>query len=537
MILTRRAILFAALATAALAPASAVAAPSDLDPAFDQDGKAVLPFTAAPADVELQPDGKLVVVGTTSDNQIGIWRVNADGTPDRGFDDDGAAVVEFAEQTIPAYVALQAGGKIVVSGRTSGGTATAIARLTAAGELDASFDPGNGDGDGKKVIPQDAAKGYYLGGLIPQPDGRLLVPGRSTAGTTPDFGVLVLKENGAVDAATYEPADFDGREDTAAVSSVAPDGKLVLAGSSTPLGSNVPVTTVARYGADRKLDTGFGEKGRVVLPGTDLYTVLVQPDGGVLLASKVAGKAIVKRLTPAGQPDASFGDGGIAAAAYEGGEEPITPVAAALAQDGGFVLTGTNAARDAFALARFDARGRPDARFGAGGKASVGFGGLTIGLLPAFQPDGKLVITGVLLDNLVPKLAIARLLADFVPPAGDPGPGDPGAGSGGPGSGGDGGPVADTQAPALTRLGVTRKVAGKRPQVRFTLSEPARVRLVLARKGGRKLRFSVAAAAGPNRFRAPRRAPAGRYRLTATAVDAAGNAALPVRVRFRLARP
>ena len=244
------------------------------------------------------------------------------------------------------------------------------------------------------------------------------------------------------------------------------------------------------------------------------------------------------RLTPAGDLDESFGDGGTAAAAFEGGEEPLTPVGAALAPDGGIVLIGTNAARDAVALARFDASGRADARFGTGGKASVGFGGFTIGIAPAFQPDGKLVITGVLLENLVPKLAIARLLADFVPPTGDPGPGDPGpvGGNGGPG-GGDGGPVADTQAPALTRLGVIRKVAGTRPRVRFALSEPARVRLVLARKGGRKIRFSVAGAAGPNRFRAPRRAPAGRYRLTATAVDAAGNAALPVRVRFRLARP
>ena len=266
MLPTRRAILFAGLATAAFAPASAAAAPSDLDLTFGQAGKAVLPFTTGPVDVKVQPDGKLVVVGSTPENDIGVWRINPDGTPDRGFDDDGAASVDFGTDSYPAQLALQADGKIVVSGRAASGTATAIARLTAAGELDAGFDPGNGDGDGRKVIPQDAAKGYYNGGLLPQPDGRLLLAGRTTAGATADFAVLVLKENGALDAATYEPADFDGRDDGADASAFAPDGKLVLAGRSTPVGSNDAVTTVARYGSDRKLDQGFGQQGRVVLP-------------------------------------------------------------------------------------------------------------------------------------------------------------------------------------------------------------------------------------------------------------------------------
>ena len=215
MLPTRRAIFYAGLATAAFAPASAAAAPSDLDLTFGQAGKAVLPFTTGPVDVKVQPDGKLVVVGSTPENHIGVWRINPDGTPDRSFDDDGAASVDFGTDSFPAQLAIQADGKIVVSGRATGGTATAIARLTAAGELDAGFDPGNGDGDGRKLIPQDAAEGYYNGGLLPQPDGRLLLAGRTTAGTTADFAVLVLKENGALDPATYEPADFDGRDDGA----------------------------------------------------------------------------------------------------------------------------------------------------------------------------------------------------------------------------------------------------------------------------------------------------------------------------------
>jgi hypothetical protein len=149
------------------------------------------------------------------------------------------------------------------------------------------------------------------------------------------------------------------------------------------------------------------------------------------------------------------------------------------------------------------------------------------------QPDGRLVVAGLTAtaNRTELRTALARLLADQPPAGGAP---QPGAGSDQPGAA-PGGPVADTQAPALTRLRVARKSAGKRPRIRFTLSEPARVRFTLTRRHRRTTRFSVQAHAGANRILAGHRATPGRYTLTATPVDAAGNAGQRRRARFTVA--
>ena len=77
-------------------PAAASAAPADLDAGFGTGGRAIVDFggdddTTA---VAIQPDGKVVVGGYTEVGEDGVvWRLNGDGTPDRGFGADGAAVV------------------------------------------------------------------------------------------------------------------------------------------------------------------------------------------------------------------------------------------------------------------------------------------------------------------------------------------------------------------------------------------------------------------------------------------------------------
>jgi hypothetical protein len=104
-------------------------------------------------------------------------------------------------------------------------------------------------------------------------------------------------------------------------------------------------------------------------------------------------------------------------------------------------------------------------------------------------------------------------------------------------------------APELGRLVLTRAVlrrGGPRVLMRFSLSEPAVVTLKFERaRRGRwlALRGSLrhAGTAGVNRLRLSgrlrgRRLPAGRYRLTAVARDAAGNASVVRRARLRIVR-
>ena len=98
------------------------------------------------------------------------------------------------------------------------------------------------------------------------------------------------------------------------------------------------------------------------------------------------------------------------------------------------------------------------------------------------------------------------------------------------------GPLVDCVAPRLSRLKVVRTRRGRR--LRAKLSEPARLRISLARKRGRrwaKVRvLKPRARAGPNRLRLGKLKRAGRYRLVVGARDAAGNSSRQRVVRFRV---
>jgi len=96
----------------------------------------------------------------------------------------------------------------------------------------------------------------------------------------------------------------------------------------------------------------------------------------------------------------------------------------------------------------------------------------------------------------------------------------------------------DGAAPRLRALKLTRLGRGLR--LRFTLSEPAKVKIVVRRRGARRpvKVVTVQARAGTRTLRlrlAGLRA--GRYTLEVRARDAAGNAAVPQRLRIRLRRP
>ena len=114
------------------------AALAALDPSFGTGGKLNAPgspFTG----VALQPDGKIVVAGT-SNNDFLVARFNPDGSLDTSFDGDGIKTIEVGGTEHASAVAIQSDGKIVVVGSTSVNTSVAVVRLTTTGALDTSFD-------------------------------------------------------------------------------------------------------------------------------------------------------------------------------------------------------------------------------------------------------------------------------------------------------------------------------------------------------------------------------------------------------------
>jgi uncharacterized delta-60 repeat protein len=137
----------------------------------------------------LQPDGRIVAVGLTSVNNDGVvYRVNANGTPDNSFDNDGAFGLDSGGTEQAQDVAIQPDGKLVVAGGTTVASSAAIYRINSNGGLDSTF-----DGDG--------ALGYDNGGseaglgVALQADRKILMAGNTNNPATSGYVVRVLGDD------------------------------------------------------------------------------------------------------------------------------------------------------------------------------------------------------------------------------------------------------------------------------------------------------------------------------------------------------
>ena len=143
------------------------------------------------------------------DTLLAAPTLTAAGTLDRSFDIDGKVTTVFisGQDDRVNSVALQADGKIVAAGVSSGVTyAFALARYNADGSLDTSF-----DGDGRVTTGNGSSNSMVL-----QADGKIVVAGSSVQNVTPstfayDFELVRYNTNGSPDA-TF---DGDGRVTTA----------------------------------------------------------------------------------------------------------------------------------------------------------------------------------------------------------------------------------------------------------------------------------------------------------------------------------
>src|SRR4051812_26927964 len=95
-----------------------------LDPSFGTAGRVITTTggTGTVAAVVVQPDGKVVVAGTTTaNNDVVLARYNPDGTPDATFNGSGQARYTFGGIDTATDLALQPDGKFVVVGTTDAG--------------------------------------------------------------------------------------------------------------------------------------------------------------------------------------------------------------------------------------------------------------------------------------------------------------------------------------------------------------------------------------------------------------------------------
>ena len=121
--------------------------------------------------VTLQADGKIVVAGSGgADTAMMVTRLNPDGSNDTSFDGDGTSGLDLGLGESANAVALQPDGKVVVAGST--GARVAIGRLQPGGSPDTTF-----DFDGRQTVGFGLSDVAF--GLALQPNGRIVVAGKT----------------------------------------------------------------------------------------------------------------------------------------------------------------------------------------------------------------------------------------------------------------------------------------------------------------------------------------------------------------------
>jgi uncharacterized delta-60 repeat protein len=310
-----------------------------LDSGFAIDGIRTLDGVGTLYDAAVQPDGRIVVAGSTS-GDAAVARLFADGRLDPSFDGDGVRTINSGGNEYVSDVELQADGKIVVAGRTSVADDGAVYRLNADGSLDSTF-----DNDG--AVGLDSGAWETINALAIQRDGKIVVAGYTTA--TDGAAVYRLNGDGSLDTTFDGDAALGinaGLSSYAEDLAVQADGRILVAGSG---GFDAIVARLERSGA---LDPTFGDAGiaRVDYGGSDYANrIALLPDGRILGAgsTSVGADALLFRLTTRGAPDTSFAPDGVFAFGGGGLDEAE---ALSLFADGRFVIGGESTADSTQAL-------------------------------------------------------------------------------------------------------------------------------------------------------------------------------------------
>lgn len=385
---------------AILAPfvGTAQAVPGHVDVTFGRGGKVITKFGGSgdARAITLQPDGKLVVAGwaETTTTTFALARYASRGKLDRSFGKGGIVRTAVGQSSSAWAMAIQPDGRIVLAGGSSNGTTNdvALARYRRNGSLDPTF------GHGGKVTT--SLGGSVALAAVLQPDGKIVIGG----GAGRQFVLARYRRNGSLDLSF-------GTKGTASVSfeplsshvnglALQPDGKIVAVGSAFE--HEHSEMAIARFNRSGSIDTSFGVNGKTVLFSNVLSTneaaaARVQRNGKLLIVGITQGGFTLLQLKADGSLDRGFGE--------NGDGTTVTPYAAgaggyglAIQRDGRIVVAGGALKRNGmwnFGVARYTRRGFLDESFGSGGAVATRLSsGQDLAHGVVIQRNGKIVVAG-----------------------------------------------------------------------------------------------------------------------------------------------
>lgn len=401
-----------------------------LDTTFNGTGSKTLPGTMYNASESVvQPDGKIVTVGSSANNvnRAKVVRMNADGSLDRTFNGTGElmlpAKVGVASIIGCASAVLQPDGKILVgllAGKDSStffttkfDTYFAVARLNSNGSLDTSF--GNNAGYWFFNPQVGNSSTETMSKLALLPDGGILVGGGAKAGDGyQGYAVVKLTASGQT-STTFGSGGMKVVHVGTTANSTAgstmgltatPSGGAVVAGAGVVPGGTMNYGCLVALTSSGQLDTGFNGTGTLFGQfGSRYYSVDMQGDrivvGGFRKAA-VGLQGLVAGYTLSGTLDTTFGAGGY----YYNSTNPAISTGAGhlkVASDGSIAVGYSASYTDlggvshiGFQIVHLLADGSADTAYGSDGNGTVsvfdtvrGGGGTSL----AIGPDNTVVYT------------------------------------------------------------------------------------------------------------------------------------------------
>jgi len=340
------------------------------------------PAISGVLDIVVQPDGKILAVGTA------VYRLNTDGTPDPTF-------TPGTGPNYPIYdVLVLSTGKIIIAGiftQYNGTAVQRIARLNADGTLDTSF-----------TSPSVSSPIYEA---AEQTDGKIIIVGTfSNIGGTPRRSVARLNADGSLDTSLDVGTFYSDRPSVAIQS----DGKILVGGL---MDENSNSLGMVRFAANGAIDPSFAAPYNPVISST-VHKIIILPDGSIL-AGGMAGLTGssspsdlygVIKLTPTGALDNTFSHQRVVGDGLEVFSIALTPDGKIAACGDLYRLGLTNATSKRIAL--LDPNGAIVPSFAG----SVEGNGLARDSVK--QPDGKTIIVGRFHEvNGTPRPGIARFNA------------------------------------------------------------------------------------------------------------------------------
>ncbi len=284
--------------------------------------------------MSILPDGKIFTVSVkvwgngTGADRLFFARLNSDGTPDSTYGPNGVIEVpipgSFPNSGLINGAVRQPDGKIIVVG-TSDNTKGLIARYNENATLDTGF---ANSGIHRPTIGESFSRTGLCQVLI-LPDSRILVAGfsRSSGGVDRSLSLLRYLSNGTLDPTfgtssgyiihgTIAVPFFDRAAELFALQS---DGKIVVGNKYESNGGSSPIrSSIRRFNVDGTVDNAF-----TVLNfpggGGPLKSAFVQPDNKILTGTQILtsdtlerlhNNALISRFNADGTPDSGFGIAG-----------------------------------------------------------------------------------------------------------------------------------------------------------------------------------------------------------------------------------